>query len=98
MAVAGTWNITVSTPLGAQKGTLDVTVDGSTLAGTAQILGGSTPLTDGSVDGNEMRFVITVTNPMKIDLNFHLLVDGDTLTGTAKAGPIGEQKVVGERA
>ncbi|MGL5928128.1 MAG: hypothetical protein ACRCY8_04250 [Dermatophilaceae bacterium] len=98
MTVAGTWNLTISTPIGKQQGTFDVQVDGTALSGTAQVLGGTVPLTDGSADGDAMRFTVTVTNPMRMDLTFDLLADGDTVAGTVKAGPIGTQKVVGERA
>jgi hypothetical protein len=98
MTVAGTWNVTISTPIGRQKGTLDLAVDGTALTGTAKVLGGIVPITDGSVEGDEMRFTITVTNPTTMDLRFHLVADDDLLGGTVVAGPMGEQKVAGERA
>ncbi len=98
MTVAGTWNMTISTPIGRQKGTLDLTADGTALSGTAKVLGGTVPITEGTVEGNEMRFTITVTTPMTMDLRFHLVADNDTLGGTVTAGPMGDQKVVGERA
>lgn len=98
MTAAGPWDLTISTPIGKQKGTFDFSVEEAALAGTANVLGGTVPITDGSIDGNAMKFTITVTNPMKMDLIFDVVADGDTLAGTVKAGPMGEQKVVGERA
>ena len=33
MSVAGTWNVTVQTPMGAQSGTMTVAVDGESFSG-----------------------------------------------------------------
>ncbi len=34
MSATGQWNVTINSPMGAQQGTLDLTVDGATVTGT----------------------------------------------------------------
>ncbi|MGL5808921.1 MAG: hypothetical protein ACRCYQ_03140 [Nocardioides sp.] len=90
----GVWNVTISTPLGDQDGVFD----GAELTGTADVLGGSVPITDGSVDDGRGRFTVTVTNPMKLNLRFDAVATGDALKGTVTAGPMSTRQVVGRRA
>ncbi|MGL5851807.1 MAG: hypothetical protein ACRCZD_13600 [Phycicoccus sp.] len=94
----GVWNVTISTPIGSQDGVFDLVVDGVSVTGRADVLGGSVPITDGSLDGDGGRFTVTVTDPMKLDLKFHVVATGDALDGTVSAGPMGKRPVVGRRA
>ncbi|MGL5931234.1 MAG: hypothetical protein ACRCY8_20065 [Dermatophilaceae bacterium] len=94
----GVWNVTIATPIGAQDGVFDLVVDGSSVTGTADVLGGSVPITDGSVSGDGGRFTITVTSPVTLDLRFHVVATGDALDGTVEAGPMGTREVEGRRA
>jgi hypothetical protein len=48
-------------------------------------------------DGNRLTWAQSITRPMRINLTFDLTVDGDQLTGTAKAGRLPGSKVVGHR-
>ena len=44
MAVDGKWEIVINSPLGAQKASLDIATNGTTLTGTQQAAQGSCPL------------------------------------------------------
>jgi hypothetical protein len=83
---AGTWNLTVSTPFGPQELQLEIIVDGEEVHGTATHSSGSTPFEGGVYENDEVRFEVSLTAPVTADLTVNLKADGDTLTGSAKAG------------
>jgi hypothetical protein len=98
VSVAGTWDITIRTPLGEQKGKLTVTPDG---AGgfTGRVWGGPGEMAiAGNVDGDRLTWRMTMDKPMPMKLDCHALVEGDTLTGGLKAGIFGTMPVTGTRS
>jgi hypothetical protein len=101
MSAAGTWDLTIDTPMGKQYGRLELieNPDGS-WQGTSlsKDSGEEAPLTDISVNGNEVSWQQAVTKPMKLNLKCTVTVDGDTLTGKAKAGIFPAVSMTGERA
>jgi hypothetical protein len=54
MAVDGTWNLTMDTPMGERSSTLIVKAAGGTLEGTQSAEGQTAAIVDGAVDGNAM--------------------------------------------
>jgi hypothetical protein len=99
MAVDGTWNLVVNTPMGAQESTLVIQSDGGTLAGTQS--GGSgegRPIEEGTVDGNDITWKASISKPMPMTLEFSGTVDGDTITGSVKLGMFGSASFSGNRA
>lgn len=84
--ITGTWDATVSTPMGAQQFTLDLTVDGDAVQGTATRENDTMPLHDGHLHEGTAVFHVPMEHPMKLTLEFTVTVDGDALTGRAKAG------------
>jgi hypothetical protein len=97
MSVDGTWNITVNSPMGAQKSTLTLKSDGGTLTGSASGAQGSQPITDGKVDGNNVSWKMAITTPMPMTLEFTGVVDGDNISGSVKAGSFGSFPFSGTR-
>jgi hypothetical protein len=97
MSVDGTWNITVNSPMGAQKSTLTLKSDGGTLTGSASGAQGSQPITDGKVDGNNVSWKMAITTPMPMTLEFSGVVDGDKISGNVKAGSFGSFPFTGTR-
>ena len=98
MAVDGIWKLTVNTPMGPQESTLSLSVSGDQLTGTQTAPnGGSAPISDGTVDGNNISWKASITKPMAITLEFSGTVDGDTLSGTVKLGMLGSAKFLGSR-
>jgi|ERR1700677_3132893 len=98
MAIDGKWEITINSPMGAQKATLDVKAEGSTLTGTQTAMQGTQPLTNGKVDGNNLSWSAAITSPMPMTLEFSGSVDGDKLSGSVKAGAFGSFPFSGGRA
>ncbi len=98
MAIDGVWNITVNSPMGAQKSTITLAANGETLTGSATGQNGAQDITDGKVSGDEASFKVAVTTPFPMTLEFAGAVDGDKFAGKVKAGNFGSFPFTGERA
>ncbi|MFD9891466.1 hypothetical protein ACFWY9_19165 [Amycolatopsis sp. NPDC059027] len=97
MNVTGRWQLDIRTPIGRQTGTLELTETESGLAGMARGETGDVALRDLALDGDRLTWAQSITRPMKLDLRFDVLVTGDALSGTAKAGRLPASKVTGTR-
>jgi hypothetical protein len=98
MAVDGTWDLTMSTPMGERKATLSLKNSGGTLTGTQGAEGNSTEIFDGTVNGDDVAWNISITNPMPLTLNFTGKVSGDSMSGEVGIGPMGSFPFTGTRA
>ena len=97
MAVDGKWEIVINSPLGAQKASLDIATNGTALTGTQQAAQGSGPLENGKIDGNALSWSAKISSPMPLTLDFTGTVEGDTLSGSVKAGSFGSFPFSGTR-
>ncbi len=97
---AGTWELDVVTPFGSQQLQLELATDGATVTGTASLGSTSVPIRDGRLAGELLTFEVDVTDPMELTLAVKLTLDGDSLTGKAKAKGklLPSAKVTGTRA
>ncbi len=98
MAVDGNWKITLSTPLGDRDATLALKADGGKLTGTQAAEGQEAAIMDGTVDGNDVAWKASITNPMPLTLSFTGKVDGNKISGEASIGPMGSFPFTGARA
>ena len=98
MSVAGTWNVTMNTPMGAQKATLNLTVNGTELTGTMSGPQGAITLKEGKADGDKASWKADLTQPMPITLEFAANVDGNNISGNVKLGGFGNASFSGTRA
>lgn len=101
MAVDGTWNLTMDTPMGERKATLVARTAGGKLEGKQSADGNtanSTDIYDGTVDGNSVAWKINITDPMTLTLEYAGTVDGDKMSGSMKAGMFGSSPFRGARA
>ena len=94
---AGQWDVTLDTPIGKMAVVFDITEDGGVVRGTARSDKETVDFLDAVADGNRLTWSQAVTTPMKLTLKFDVTVDGDTMTGTSKAGMIPASKVTGTR-
>ena len=97
-AVDGNWNITMSTPMGERKATLSVTSAGGALTGTQGADGNSGEIFDGTVNGDDVAWKLSITNPMPLTLEFTGKVSGDSMSGEMGIGPMGSFPFTGSRA
>jgi hypothetical protein len=97
MAVDGTWNLTMSTPMGERNATLSVKSSGGTLTGTQGADGNSTEIFDGTVNGDDVAWKVSITNPMPLTLDFAGKVAGNSISGEMGIGPMGSFPFTGTR-
>ncbi len=95
--VAGRWDVTIATPLGKQSVTYDISVANGVTAGTATQGAEITHLLDLAANGNRLTWLQHVTKPMKLTLRFDVVIEGNAMTGTAKAGVLPGSKLTGSR-
>jgi hypothetical protein len=98
MSVDGTWQITVQTPMGPQASTIELVSDGNALTGTQSGNEGTTAIHDGSVNGDTATWKVDITKPMSLTVTFTATVEGDSISGTAKAGMFPKSTFAGARA
>jgi hypothetical protein len=98
MAIDGTWNLTLETPIGTQESTLEAKAADGVLTGTQSSSDGSQAIQDGVISGDEASWSVTITSPMPMTLEFKGMVDGHTMSGSVKLGMFGESKFTGVRA
>ena len=89
MAVDGKWNMTMSTPMGERKATLDLKSAGGALTGTQGDETGAAEIFDGTVSVDDVAWKLSITNPMPLTLAFTGKVSGDSMSGEMGIGPMG---------
>jgi hypothetical protein len=94
---AGSWDVTIDTPIGTIAAVLDITELDGVISGVGRTDKESVDFYDVVADGNQLTWLQNVTTPMKLTLKFAVTVDGDTMTGTSKAGILPASKLQGTR-
>jgi len=100
MAVDGTYNIEIDTPIGKQTASLVIKADGYALSGSVEAeMGGLNEFSGGTVNGDEVAWAMELDSPMgKINLEYKGKVTGDEISGEVKAGNFGTSPFKGKRA
>jgi hypothetical protein len=98
MSVDGSWNLTMETPMGERTATLDVTSAGGALTGTQSADGNSAEIFDGTVNGSDVAWKVSITTPMPMTLEYTATVDGDGMSGQMQIGVFGSFPFSGTRA
>lgn len=98
MSADGDWNVTINSPMGAQQATLTLKTDGGSLSGQMAGPQGTQLFEGGTVDGNDLSWVVDMTQPMPMKLEINATVDGDSIDGKVKLGAFGEASFSGTRA
>ncbi|QAS52935.1 DJ-1/PfpI family protein [Halobacillus litoralis] len=86
--IEGTWEVTISTPIGEIDVTYELEIKDNKLIGIAVTDGDQSELEKTEAIGNRLKWKQQVKKPMKINLNFDVSINGTTLEGQAKAGMI----------
>jgi hypothetical protein len=97
MSIIGDWDVTIKTPIGSLAVVYTFTDDSGVLTGTATGKGETVELHDIVVDRQRITWHQAVTKPMRLNLDFDVVVDGDRLTGHSKAGGLPRSAVTGVR-
>jgi hypothetical protein len=97
MSITGSWNISISTPIGKQSVRLELIETQGNVEGVATGEKETAPLLNPILEGNRLRWQQSITKPMRLNLSFDVIIDGDTLSGTSKAGRLPTSRVTGTR-
>jgi hypothetical protein len=94
---AGLWDVTIDTPIGKMAVVFDISEHDGTIQGTASSDRETVDFLDAVAEGDRLTWTQKVTTPMRLTLKFDVTVNGDTMNGTSKAGPLPASKVYGSR-
>ncbi|WP_432988437.1 hypothetical protein [Dactylosporangium sp. CA-233914] len=95
--IIGTWDVSLKTPIGTITAVYEFTGEPRNIEGSASAKAETVPLTDIACDGPRITWRQSVTRPMRLHLEFDVNVDGDTLSGTSRAGRLPRTTVTGTR-
>lgn len=96
-SIAGDWDLSLESPLGAQAVTLSLKQDGEKLTGELAGALGATPVTGTYTSGTMAVNATIAMQGLSLQLGLNGKVDGDSLGGTAKVGNLGEFPFTGKR-
>ena len=101
MSIIGDWDVRIKTPVGSLFVAYSFEVDDGRLTGRAATRHETVPCNDIDVldeaSGQRVRWRQSVTKPLKLQLDFDVLVDGDQFSGHSRAGRLPRSTVVGTR-
>ncbi|RRJ65749.1 DJ-1/PfpI family protein [Paenibacillus oralis] len=93
----GDWDTTIATPVGKMQIKLFISTSNGIIQGNA-IQGDETvPFLDPLLQDNKLTWSLRITKPMRLNLKFETVVDGDAMSGVAKAGMLPSSKLTGKR-
>lgn len=96
-AIDGNWEVTVNSPMGQQKITMDLRTSGGVLSGTMTGAMGSAPVA-GTADGDSFAFSTQITTPFPISIEVSATAEADALKGQVKTQGFGTFPMTGVRA
>lgn len=94
----GTWNVVVKGPTGPQPAVLTLERSGDKITGAQSGAGTTTPIADFKRNGNEIYWVNHITKPMKMKVEFKGEINGNVISGKAKAGFMGSYPFTATKA
>ncbi len=99
MAVDGTYNVEIDTPMGKQESKLKLKTDGDKVGGTMESSMGNMEFSGGKVSGDDVTWEMEIESPMgKMNLAYNIKISGDDVSGEVKAGDFGSSPLKGKRA
>ncbi|MBB6734615.1 DJ-1/PfpI family protein [Cohnella zeiphila] len=96
-AFDGIWETTIATPIGKLPVQFRFYTEEGKLRGWASNGEEEVPLADLEIRDHVLTWSQRVTKPMRLNLKFEAAIDGDRMTGIAKAGVLPASKVTGAR-
>lgn len=97
----GTWDVDLATPIGTLHVQYRFTATTTGFEGTATGAKETVPLSNIVVadtgGGERVTWHQRVTSPLRLNLGFDVVVNGDTLTGHSRAGRLPRTRVTGRR-
>ncbi|GAB2545419.1 DJ-1/PfpI family protein [Gracilibacillus alcaliphilus] len=93
----GKWDTAISTPIEKLSVLFNLREKDGQISGTAQQGAETVTLDNPVLEGNQLKWGMKITKPMRLHLTFSVSVDGNKMIGEAKAGMLPASKLVGQR-
>tara|TARA_E500000331_G_scaffold327477_1_gene346467 strand:- start:2155 stop:2451 length:297 start_codon:yes stop_codon:yes gene_type:complete len=97
MSVAGSFQVTINSPLGDREATLNLDVADDVVSGSLHSDDVSQEFTGGAANGSEVTWEMDLTRPMPLHLICSATVDGDSISGVIQLGAFGNANFSGTR-
>ena len=98
----GTWALTMATPIGRIEADATFTATDLAITGTAagrgetvELVNIRSELTEGG--GERVTWSQSITKPMRLNLDFEVVISGDEMRGYSRAGRLPRSAVTGRR-
>ena len=72
--------------MGERRATLSLKADGGMLTGSQMADGNTAEIFGGILNGNQLSWKVSISDPMPLTLEFNGTVDGDEVTGSVTLG------------
>lgn len=95
--VLGTWDVTMTTPVGPQRMQLHILTVDTGFTGRIESPMGNHDISGSIGTDGELRWEMKAAKPMPITVRFKARIDGDRFSGSAKLGIFGSSTLSGER-
>ena len=97
MSFDGTYNVTVQTPMGTQKGKLTIRTLGETFSGSLETKSGESQFAGGTITGDLLQFQAETKTPLgPFQVDYRITMDGDGFSGEAST-PMGAAPMEGKK-
>ena len=97
MSVHEHWDITVDTPVGQQRGSLELRVTEAACTGRLYSEAGELALHNGTAQDNELSWELQLSRPIPMTIECQARIHGDTIQGTAMVAAFGDITFTGTR-
>lgn len=97
LPIVGTWDVSLKTPIGTLNAVYVFTEADGVITGTASTKSETVPLTTVVCESSHVTWRQSVTRPMRLNLEFEVVVDDRTLSGHSRVGRLPRTAVTGIR-
>lgn len=93
----GDWDTTIATPVGKLQVKLSITTSNGMIHGQATQGSETVEFMNPVLKDNILIWSLQITKPMRLNLKFEVVADGDHMNGIARAGILPASKITGKR-
>jgi hypothetical protein len=97
----GRWTLQMRTPVGSLAAELTFTEKSGSVTGRAEGLNETVELHNiravTGTNGEQVSWRQSITKPLRLDLDFDVVIDGDQMRGHSRAGRLPRTTVIGHR-
>lgn len=93
----GDWDTAIATPVGKLEVKLSISTKDGIIQGTATQGDETVKFMNPVLQDDKLAWSLRITKPLRLNLKFEVVADGDHMTGVAKAGVLPASKLTGKR-